>query len=194
VKNNFMVDINLIPREYRERKLGIKAIFSKMTIIALAVLILSLLFYGGLLFYKKNLNKNLEAINQEIFELEQKRDPKTEKAMVDLDKRINILKILFENHIYWSNLFEKLQELTITQAFFTGAQVELAENVAKFSADGGTSTYTNLARQIVAFQEDSSVSSVRVGGITLDEKLGIKFSITVEFLKKTLLKDSESND
>lgn len=184
-----MVDINLIPREYRERKLGIKAIFSKTIIIALAVLILGLLFYGGLLFYKKNLNKNLEAVNQEIFELEQERDPKTERAMVDLDKRINILKTLFENHFYWSNLFEKIQELTATQAFFTGAKVDLAEDKAKFSADGGTSTYTNLARQMKAFQDDSLVSSVRVTGISLDEKLGIKFNITVEFLKKILLKN-----
>jgi hypothetical protein len=189
-----MVDINLIPREYRERKQGLKGLFSKTTIIALAVLILSLLFYGGLLFYKKNLNKNLEAINQEIFELEQKRDPKTEKAMVDLDKRINILKTLFENHVYWSNLFEKIQELIITQAYFTGAKVEVSENTAKFIADGGTSTYTNLARQIKSFQEEPTVNSVKVSGIALDEKLGIKFNITVEFLKKILLKDSESND
>jgi Tfp pilus assembly protein PilN len=189
-----MVDINLIPREYRERKLGIKAIISKTTIIALAVLILSLFFYGGLLFYKKNLVNNLEVINQEILELEQKRNPKTEKAMVDLDKRINVLKKLFENHLYWSNLFEEIEKLIIPEAYFMGAEIKLSGDALKFNSSGGTTSYTNLARQILSFQEEPLISSVKVSDIALDEKMGIKFSVSVNFFKKILLENSDNND
>jgi len=189
-----MVDINLIPREYRERKRGIKAVFSKATIIILAVVIFSLLFYGGLLFYKNNLVKNLKVITNEIYVLEQKRDPKTEKAMVELEKRIQLLKTLFENHIYWSKLLDKLQELTIPQVYFTGANLTLAQDTVTFVTDGGTSSYTNLARQILTFQEDALVNKVQISSIGLDEKLGIKFGITVNFFKKALLEEFETND
>jgi len=187
-----MPDINLIPKEYIERKKGARALISKTNIIIFSLIILSLLFYGGLLLYQRNLDKNLEIIDEEILTLEKNRDISAEKAMVELDKKITTLKTLFENHLYWSNLLERIEELVIPEAYLSNVSINLAESTVTFGALGGTTSYTNLARQILSFQEDSSVDKVQVSSIALDEKVGIKFSLTVNFSNKILL--GENND
>ena len=188
-----MVDINLIPREYRERKEGLKGFFSKITIVILLLFFLSLLFYGGLLLYKNKLNKNLESIVSELELLNGKRDPATEQAMVNLDKRIMILKNLFEEHFYYSAVFEKLEELTIPEVYFSSAKAEFSGNSLGISLLGNAPSYTNLARQILSFQEDSLVSKVKVSGIALDDKGGLKFNLLIDFHKDILLKE-QTND
>lgn len=187
-----MADINLIPKEYIERKKGAKALFSKINIIIFGLIILSLLFYGGLLLYQRNLDKNLEIINEEIINLETKRDISTEEAMVELDKKITTLKTLFEEHLYWSDLLEKIEELVIPEAYFFDASVDILEGIVTFGVSGGTTSYTNLARQILSFQESPYVNKVQVFNISLDEKLGIKFGLKVNFSNKILL--GEDND
>jgi len=189
-----MVDINLIPREYIERKKGVKGFFSKTTFIVLGLFILSLLFYGGLSLYVKTLNRNLEAINQEILLLEQKRDLSTEKSMIDLNERINLLKGLFKNHFYWSKFLDKVEELTIPEAQFMDVTFNIDSDKINFEISGRTTTYTNLARQIASFQDELLVAKVRVGDITLDEKEGLKFSLSIDFSKKTILEEFGNND
>jgi hypothetical protein len=187
VKNNFMVDINLIPREYREKKEKLKTIFSKTGGVVLILVILSLLFYGGLLLYQNKLKKNLNDIKNETLVLDSKRDLKTEKAMIDLDKKISVLKSLFENHFYWSDLFKKVGELTVPEVYFSNAKFGILTGGIELAVGGGTTTYTNLARQILSFQEDSSVEEVQVSGIALGEK-GIRFNLIIIFSKDILFK------
>ena len=92
-----MVDINLVPREYKEEKQKFAGIFSKAGKIAIALLILSLLIYGGLLFYNSKLQARLDNINDEISNIEQKRDLDKENKMIDLDKKLSVLKEMFDN-------------------------------------------------------------------------------------------------
>ena len=99
-----MVDINLIPREYRERKERFKTIFSKTGGVILGLVILSLLFYGGLFLYQSNLKKNLKSIENEIIVMDSERNTELEKNIIDTDKRINLLKNLFQNHLYVAQL------------------------------------------------------------------------------------------
>ncbi|MFZ5559667.1 MAG: hypothetical protein ACOZAL_02655 [Patescibacteria group bacterium] len=184
-----MVDINLIPREYREKKEGFKIIFSKATLIILTLIILSLLFYGGLLLYQKNLKNDWNNIKEEIRTLNSKRNPKIEKSMIDLDKKISDLKTLFENHLYWSSLFKKIEELTIPEVYFSQAKFNLSGVALELNLEGNTSTYTNLARQILSFQEDSFVKRTQVSGISLDEKTGLKFNLSITFSREILLEN-----
>ena len=101
-----MVDVNLLPAEYKKRKEALKTIFSKTGGVVLILVILSLLLYGGLLFYQSKLKEDLNAIKEEIAALDLKRDEKMEKAIVDLDEKLGVLKELFEDHLYWSKLFD----------------------------------------------------------------------------------------
>lgn len=183
-----MVDVNLIPKEYRKRKEKLSAIFSKTGGIALILFILSLLFYGGLLLYQGKLSENLESIKEEVMLLDQKRDPDTEKAIIDSDKRLEVLKELFEEHFYWSKIFSKIEELVVSEAYFSQSKLSFSEEMVDVSFAGNTLTYTTLARQILSFQEESSVEKVKVSGISLSSDGGIDFNLEVVFSKDILLK------
>jgi hypothetical protein len=183
-----MVDINLVPREYRRRGETLSAIFSKTGGGILVLLILSLLLYAGLLFYQASLNKNLTSVKNEINLLDQKRDPKTEEAIVNLDRKLSILKDLFESHLYWSNLFGKIEELTVPQVYFSNAQFNFLETKLTVLFSGNALTYTTLARQILSFQEDPLVEEATVSNLSLATEGGIEFGLAVTFSTDILLK------
>ena len=159
----------------------------------MGLVILSLLFYGGLFLYQSNLKKNLESIESEILIMDSRRDAELEGQILNTDKRINLLKDLFQNHLYWTGIFEKLEELTIPEVYFSKAKLTLSSGKLEVNVEGSSRTYSNLARQMVSFQEDSSVEKVNVSGISLDEEKGIRFNLLIIFSKNILLK-KQNND
>lgn len=182
-----MVEVNLIPKEYKKRKERLATIFSKTGGVVLVLLILSLLLYGGLLLYQNKLNKNLDSIKKEIEILEQKIDWDKGQAIIDLDKKLGILKDLFEDHLYWSKLFSKIEELTLPEAYFSEAKLIFSGDKVNVGLFGNTLTYTALARQMKSFQEESLVEKVKVSNISLSSEGGIKFDLEVIFSKDILL-------
>lgn len=184
-----MVDVNLIPKEYKKRKETLKVIFSKTGGVVLILLILSLLFYSGLLFYQNRLNKNMESIREETALLDEKRDPETEKTIIDLDKNLDIMTQLFEDHLYWSELFTKIEELTLPEVYFSDAKLSFSGNKINVNFSGNALTYTILARQILSFQEEPFVEEVRVSDISLASEGGLKFNLEIIFNKDILLKE-----
>jgi len=183
-----MVDVNLIPKGYKKKKLEISTIFSKTGGIVLILVVLSLLLYGGLLIYKGKLNKDLDNVRNEIELLNQKRNPELETAIIDLDKKLGILKDLFEGHFYWSQLLTKIQDLTITQAYFDNARFTFSADKVNAIFTGNAITYTGLARQLLSFQQEPLTEEARVSNITLSNEGGVDFDITVVFSKDILLK------
>jgi len=188
-----MVDINLIPREYKLKKEKFSGIVSRTVGAVFALFVLSLLIYGGLLLYQNKLNKDLGNTNQAIENLDIKRDFETEQIMVDLDKKLKVLKEMFENHFYWSDIVAKIEELTIPEVYFSDARLSLVEDKVSFGFSGNALTYTTLAKQIISFQEESDVKNIVVTGIALSSEGGIDFNLEITFSKDILL-GLENND
>lgn len=186
-----MVDINLIPKEYKKRGISLVGILSKTGGIALGLLILSLLVYGGLFFYQKNIQKELNGITQEITNIESKRDSAKEKLIVEADKKLNVVENLFKEHFYWSKLFLKIEELVDINVYFTESKFSFESEKVNISLSGNARTYTSLAQQMVSLKEDPLVEKVVVSDIALNENGGIKFNLTIAFLKKILLNEAE---
>lgn len=188
-----MVDINLIPREYKLKREKFSGIVSRTVGAVFALFILSLLAYGGLLLYQNKLNTDLESINNAIKNLEIKRDFETEEIMVDLDKKLKVLKDMFEEHLYWSKIVAKTEDLIIPEVYFSGAHLSLTEDKINFGFTGNALTYTILARQMISFQEEPNVENVSVSDIGLSAEGGIDFNLEVIFSKDILL-GLENND
>lgn len=182
-----MVDVNLLPPEYKKRKEALKAIFSRTGGVVLVLLILSLLLYGGLFFYRGKVSENLKSIKDEIINLDQRRNPEMEKIIIDLDKKLAVLKKLFEDHLYWSKLFDKIEQVVIPRVYFSQSKVDFLEEKIDVIFSGNASNYTSLARQILSFQEEPMVESVKVSGISLATEGGVDFDLLVIFSKEILL-------
>lgn len=188
-----MVDINLIPKEYKKRGISLAGIFSKAGGITLGLLILSLLVYGGLFFYEKKFVNESKNIQEEIINLESKRDSAKEKLIVDTDKKLDVVKDLFKNHFYWSKLFSKIEELIEANVYFSESKFSFAADKTSVVLVGSARTYTALAQQMVSFDGDPLVEKVEVADIALDETGGIRFNLSIIFSKNILLNATEEN-
>lgn len=182
-----MSEVDLIPKEYKKKKDKLLVFFPKIGGIILVLLILSLLFYGGLLLYENSLNKSLDKINEEIRIIDRERDLETEEKLINLDRKLGVLQDLFKNHVYWSKFFSKIEELTIPQAYFPQVSFVISGGSIKVNLSGNTLSYTTLAKQMVSFQEESSVEGVSVSGIALSNEGGVNFKLKVNFSKNVLL-------
>lgn len=187
-------DINLVPEEYQKKKISLGAVFSKTGGIALVLLILSLLFYGGLFFYQKTIEKNLNSIKQEITDLESKRDKTTEAAILEADKKLNLTENLFKDHFYWSELFGRIEDAVVPEVYFLETKLNFASSQITVDLSGSARTYTALARQMVSFKEDIMADSVTVSKISLSENGGIAFDLMVVFSKSALITKAEETE
>ena len=183
-----MADISLIPKEYKAG-LSFKTIFSKIGTFTAVLVLLSLLIYGGLFLYNKSLNVNLEDLQNQAEELNKKRDVDFEKRVILLEKALGNLKIILKNHLYWSNLFSKLGQLTVPQASFSDFRGTIeSDGSISLSLKGSVPGYTYLAKQMVSLGQEKSVSNIEVSGINLGTEGGLEFMLNINFLKDILLK------
>ncbi len=185
-------DISLIPTEYGKGKGISQALFSKWGILGIVLVVLSLAVYGGLVFYNKSLKQDLIPLKDRVEELNQQRDKQFEERVKTLDNSLKDLKIILENHIYWSNLFSIISQLTVPQVSFStlNSNTKSKDNYVSISVAGKTTGYTYLAKQIRSFEQSQLISNVKVGGISLGTAGGIEFLMTINF-KEDILTQNE---
>jgi len=181
-------EISLIPKERKERKGLLMLIGSKLGILAMALIILSLLIYGGLTFYKNRLEEDLFLLKTRIEELNQNRDRNFEKEVKSLDQALKNLKIILQNHVYWSNLFSVIEKLVVPQVTFSEFSSKIEKGDSVVSMAGETSGYTYLAKQIRSFEQHSLISGSKVRNISLGTKGGIEFEMDIIFKRGVLKK------
>ncbi len=189
-----MNDINLIPKEYKKRGIAIGTIFSKTGSIVLVLLILSLLLSGGLFLYQKKSQKNLNEINQEIEKLESKRSSELESSIYNADKKMNLVENIFTSHIYWSKFLAEIEKLVVPEVYFSESKFNIVGEQVDVILLGNATTYTGLAKQMVAFSEDKLVEKIDLTKTTLNEDGGIDFGFSILFSKKILINELEKND
>lgn len=183
-----MADISLIPKEYKAG-FNLRTIFSKTRSFVTVLILLSLLVYGGLFLYGKSLGANLEDLQNQAEELNKKRDVDFEKKVILLEKALGNLKIILKNHLYWSNLFSELGQLTVPQVSFLDFRGTIENDGSiTLSLKGSIPGYTYLAKQMVSFGQEKLVSNIEVSGINLGTQGGIEFTLNINFLKDILLK------
>jgi Tfp pilus assembly protein PilN len=187
-----MGEINLIPKEYKSKRLDIGNIFSKTGGIVLALLILSLLVFGGLLLYQNKIKTNLANIKQNILDLEAKRNSDEEAKIYNADIKLNLVEKLFKNHFYWSQLFTKIQDLVVTEVYFDDFKTSFTDKELTTNLNGNAITYTALARQMVSFKEDEMVKSISLKEMNLSDTGGIDFGFTIIFRKEILTNKIET--
>jgi len=106
-----------------------------------------------------------------------------------LDKSLKGLKEILKNHLYWSNLLSKIENLTLSQVNFSKFSGQLNKNNSVDLIFSGKSPgYSLLAKQMVSFNEDGSVSSLDVSELSLGTKGGIEFELNINLPKDILLK------
>jgi hypothetical protein len=183
-----MVDINLIPKEYRKRGLDIGGVFSRAGMIVLGILILSLLIYGGLFIYCNNVDKKTKDTEQQITNLQSGRDLATENIIDKTGEKLALVEDIFKNHLYWSQFFAEIEKATVNKVYFPESKFSIDNNKINVNLSGKATSYSDIARQMVSFKENPSLEQIEVSGITTAEAGEINFQLALIFSKNILLK------
>jgi hypothetical protein len=177
------MDIKLIPEKYKrteesagESKLptvGFSRLSSQLTakanlwlVLSLSLLIMVILACFGLWGYQNSLIKEKETLESRITKLESQRDLELEANFMELKKGIENFKKILKIHIYPSQLFKMLEELTLPQVQFTDFSADLSQ--AKISLKVEAINYNTLAKQIVVFGGDSRIKKIELSEVSLD--------------------------
>lgn len=148
------LEINLIPQDYSGHIAG-PNISRNVIVLGLSVLasfIVVILAFTGLKIYEGQIGAQVVGLDTSIEE-KKKQIAEYEKERLEaetLQSKLNLLDGLLSNHVYWSRVFEALENHTIDDVYFLNFTASRDGTLA-LSAIG--KDYTSVARQLVAFQE-----------------------------------------
>lgn len=140
-----------------------------------------LLGYGGLLWYKIDLERNLSNLDGKIDELSKNRDIPLEQQIEKLDNQISGLNSILTKHLYWSRFFSDLEKLALAQAYFNtfGGKINSGGD-GTFNIKIQTTDYSKAAAQIKILEQYPYFKNVDIGGIGAEEG-AVNFSADITF-------------
>jgi len=159
-----------------------------LLVVASVLLVLALLAYGGLYFYRGSINKEIESLNAKKESMQTDENKNNIDKVLSLSKSLASAKGLLSPHVYSSNSIRLIEDLTLPDASWSSFSFDYA--TGKVALKGKASTYSEVAKQILVFENDSEkrVSGAAVSGISLDKAGGVAFScnliLSKDYLKK----------
>ncbi len=174
------MDIKLIPDKYKKGdRVGIKKeasvlgrLAKKATpkgnlllILTIGFLIVVVLASLGLLGYQNSLAKQKASLVESIEKLQDQRNADLESNFTELGRRIKGFEKSLKRRVYFSKIFEMIEELTLSQIKFVDMNIDLSQNNFKLKAEADS--YSALAKQIIAFEEDARIKSIELSKVGL---------------------------
>lgn len=153
--------------------------------ISLIGAVLVFLLWGGLILYRRTLEKNAENIQTENKQLETELRPDLLNQLIALSGRLAATREILSNHSFSSRVFEFLEQDTHPQVSFSSFQFSADSRKVDLSARAAS--YRVVAEQVASFEADPQIESVNFSGLQLDEKGGVTFKLTIIF-KQSLLR------
>lgn len=149
------------------------------------VLVLSLVIWGGLRWYRSYLTNSLTALDGELLALEQQRDKKTEQALSIFQKQNVLISEMLKKHLYWTEGFAKIEALLSPQIQFETFSASAIQNTIDFKALAAN--YTAIAKQIAAFTSSASIEDVTLSNVANLTNGKLQFNMNIKFKPETFL-------
>src|SRR3989338_2989639 len=181
-------DINLIPEDLAKEQAAAlpKRLFWSGLVVFICLLSIGTV-YAGITWYKLNIDKQIEALQAEIKDLNSEiaRYEKDKVDVIDLQQRLKLIRELISRHIYWTKFFDQLEKYTIKEIYFTNFSMGGHE---KFVLTAIGRDYESVAKQLVAFQQASDfIKAVEINAASTEinesgDYLRVNFAIDLTFL------------
>jgi hypothetical protein len=148
-----------------------------LPLIAWAIFILTILTAVGLFVYSLSLEKNIQAINTQLVDVQKSFDSKLIAELKSADDRLKIGKKLLENHIAVSPLFSLLEDVTLQTVRFNNFQYTNTDGKAVIGMAGEAAGYNALALQSDIIDSDVRFISPLFSGINLNDAGNVIFTL-----------------
>ncbi len=199
--------ISFIPRKPISRKT--RTVHRPMSLkiaLSFVVFLITIAAYGGMFFYKNNLNESLKNEQLKLSSAKQKLDPgNTIESAQKFQKKVTEIKKLLDSHIAPSVVFNLLQDITLKSVRFTSFQfsskksTQINKNVKKqkqqtvFSVTlkGIAPNYSSVAYQSDVIKKEigsknGRINSFVLSGISLGKGGNVLFSLKLELVPSFL--------
>ncbi|OGY42858.1 MAG: hypothetical protein A2729_03010 [Candidatus Buchananbacteria bacterium RIFCSPHIGHO2_01_FULL_39_14] len=188
------VDINLMPAELAKHpELELSRKLTQTGLIFGGAILLVIVIYLGITWYQLVIARKIQKLEAEITRLDtQIASRKIEQdAALDLAKRLEMVKQMLDNHVYWTKFFEMLERYTIDEVYYTNFAMAGHDKliIAAVAKD-----YQSVAKQLVAFKQAKDfIQDVRIDAAQAQIDAsgfyqGVSFNINLEFLPEVFIK------
>ena len=161
-----VLETNLIKGEatvHYDWKKYFKSLFSNMFLSAILVAAA----YGGLIFWSKTVKQNTD-LETEISVLNDKRGglEKNLNEIDDFKKKLEIARVLLDNHIYWEGFFDFMERNLLNDVYIPDSFAGAPNGNYSFSAK--TDSYGTMIDQIFYLRANPLVKKVDLSGASYD--------------------------
>ncbi len=160
-----LLDVNLLPQQTgaaasRQSK-------AAMVMVVIGAVILVAVTYGLLRFYVVKQKSASEAVQQEVISLQEELETAraaAEKAITS-QARLAALAKLLDQQGHWQKFFTLLEKNTLPNVQLNNLAVDAT---GKVTLSGATLSYTEVGRQMLAWQQNKDVKSVALTSISME--------------------------
>lgn len=156
---------------YKPAKMGL------LTWIMIFILLITLVAFGGIFYYQKRLNEQINVLSESVKNEKKKLEAGSINEMIDFSQRIKIGKEILLNHVITSTVFNFLEENTLNRVSFSNF---------KFSGklvvmEGSTEDFTTLAKQIEVLRANSFIKTAEFSNFSLSSDGSVSFNVSLSF-------------
>src|SRR3989344_6764065 len=150
-----------------------------LSTVSLIVLLFLLVVTGGLYFYKVALKQSIETMSDSLDRAREAIDPVFVGNLKRLDGRLQVARVLLENHTLVSPIFGLLEGVALKSVQFDQFSYALGEKgKPEITLSGKARDYSSLALQSDAFGVSPNVQEPLFSNLRLDAQGKVLFSFT----------------
>lgn len=177
-----MPELELLPEKTQKIQVGPRQNFWPV----LSVLVITLALYGGLAFYNQTLKTKAQDLDAALVNFNKERNKQEEERINEVKAKLFQANSLLDSHIFWSEGFKKIQQLTLPSVQFRQIVASLPE--LKFEFRATAPNLTAIAKQGANFLADKSIQDISISQIKVLTTGRTEFGVKLIFNKDQFLK------
>ena len=148
-------------------------------IVAGALLILAIVGAGGVYFFQIYTASQITAKQNSLAQARSAFEPSTIQQLARLDTRIETAKTLLANHVAVSNLFDELEQLTLSSVRYTNFNYSaVSPGHVVLTMSGEAASYNAVALQSDEFAKSSIITDPIFSNVNVNQNGLITFDFT----------------
>ncbi len=148
-------------------------------IIAIIVLILTIISVGGIIFYNKFLNSDIDQLQKSLTLSEKEYEPTLLVELTKLDKRLKGGATVLNQHVVVSPIFDLIEQNTLKTVRFSKFDLKVSESgIYEVVLAGEADNYQTIALQSQNFGDITVFKDVIFSDFTLTSKNRISFNVS----------------
>ncbi|HZS42634.1 MAG TPA: PilN domain-containing protein [Candidatus Paceibacterota bacterium] len=169
---------------------------SLLRLIAILILLISLVAWGGVFLYKVYLNNKIQNDTESLQNSQKEFDLKTVTTLTRLSDRLTNAQNLLNNHIATSKIFDELEANTLKNVRFTDFNLSASNANAgelTLTLKGQATAYADVASQSDVFDQNPDFKNPIFSNLDLDGSGRVVFSVTTNLDRKSFLYTNGAN-